>query len=454
VRVDVRARGAAGALMAVETPEEVNGSGVQLRLAPAVRYDDASPVLVDGLAEGISATLHLRACCDSGVPRCSQMPLDTGAPRDARGRVAVDLAPLLHALAPADPAGYLASLDCSDGKTPGRTAKFLHASLSPLPLEARITSGTRLLALAHQERHLLMAGVQREIVRGPDDVRGEIFLPAAGPSAPGVLLLAGSGGGLDLAAAALLASCGYAVFTQGLFAHDDLPPHMVDIPVERVCRGLQWLARRLGHRRIVLRGISKGSEAAFRAALALPDHVAGLVLWVPSPMTTTGRGAEPGPRALLTEGGLPVPHARPLPDEPPIDPRAGSPAQPLALTPSFERQWQHPAHAAFVHPVERLACPTLVVSAGDDRIWPSVLAGEMLIERHRSHGGRAALEHDSHPGAGHGINLPMTSESLSHLTWHPRQKLWLAVGGTPAGNGQAAGAAWQRLRRFIDACAA
>jgi dienelactone hydrolase len=464
--------------MGLDMPADVADSGVRLRLPLAVRYDDATPLFVEGLAEGAAATLHLQACCDSGVPRFSQWPLDGRAPRDAEGRVAmgmaVDLAPLLHALAPADPAGYLASLDRSDGATtgatteatpgatpgattnhtPSRTAKFLHASLSPLPLQVTLMAGPRVLAQAHQQRHLLMPGVQRETVRGPDDVRGEFFLPAAGPSAPGVLLLAGSGGGLDLAAAALLASCGYAVFTQGLFAHDDLPPHMVDIPVERVCRGLQWLARRLGHRRIVLRGISKGSEAAFRAARALPDHVAGLVLWVPSPMTTTGRGAEPGPRALLTEGGLPVPHARPLPDEPPIDPLAGTPAQPLALTPSFERQWKHPAHAAFVHPVEQLACPTLVVSAGDDRIWPSALAGEMLLERHRSHGGSAAMEHHSHPGAGHGINLPMTSESLSHLTWHPRQKLWLAVGGTPASNGQAAGAAWQRLHRFIDACAA
>jgi dienelactone hydrolase len=438
-------------------PMLVHAPHMHLRLAPTVRYDDDTSLVVEGLPAGGQATLTLQACCDSGVPRFSQLELDSNTPRDAQGRIALDLAPLMHTLAPADTAGYLASLDRADGSMPARAAKFVHASLAPLRVTATLTAGQQVLAQAQQRRLLLMSGVQRETVHEGHDVRGEFFLPAqgaGGTAAPGVLLLAGSGGGLDLAAAALLASCGYAVFTQGLFAHADLPPHMVDIPVERVCRGLQWLARRLGHRRIVLRGISKGSEAAFRAALALPDHVAGLVLWVPSPMTTTGRGAEPGPRALLTEGGLPVPHARPLPDEPPIDPLAGSPAQPLALTPSFERQWKHPAHAAFVHPVELLDCPTLVVSAADDRIWPSALAGEMLLARHRAHGGRAALEHHNHPGAGHGINLPMTSESLSHLTWHPKQRLWLAVGGTPAGNGQAAGAAWQRLRRFIDGCAA
>jgi dienelactone hydrolase len=421
---------------------------VRLLLESEVRYDDASLLRIAGLPPQAQATLEVEATDDSGVPRFSRTTLSSQTPRDADGQITLPLAPALHRLLPADVPGFLTSLT----RTPGRAAKFVHASLAPMRVRLRLWTARQLLAETSQRRHLLASGVQRETVQAGEDVRGEFFLPAQSGVAPGVLLLQGSGGGLDLHAAALLASCGHAVFAQALFAYADLPTHMVDLPVERVARGLQWLARRIGHRRIVMRGISKGSELAFRAALAAPEHVAGLVLWVPSPMPTTGRGAQPGPRALMTEQGAPVPHAVPLADEPVVDPAAHGPERPLALTPSFERQWRHADHARLIHPVERLRSPTLLVSADDDRIWPSTLACEMLLERHRRHGGAQPLVHESQPGAGHGINLPMTAEGLAHLTWHPRQRLWLAVGGTPEANGRAAGRAWQDLLAFINRC--
>jgi dienelactone hydrolase len=422
-----------------------------LVLPRAVRYDDEGVVEGHGLPPASAGELVALAADDSGVVRRSALAVQA----DARGGFVQPLAQLLHALAPREPAAFLASLP--EGR--GRAVKFQHASFAPLALHVRLRLGAsppRTIASATQLRHLAAPGRAPEAVRAGDDVRGLFFPPAGRPvrGAPAALLLAGSGGGLDAHAAALLAQHGVAVFAQGLFAHDDLPPFMLELPVERVVRGLEWLAARVGHPRLVLRGISKGSELAIHAAVHAPALVAGLVPWVPSPMATTGRGEHPGPRALMTLGGRPVPHAVPAAADLAVDASASGPEAPFALAPSFERLWRDPANARFEHPIEQVRCPVLVVSAEDDRIWPSALAGRMLHARHARLGGAAPLEHLCLPDAGHGINLPMTSEALAHLTWHPKQRLWLAVGGTPQGNGAAANAAWKRFVAFVRACSA
>ncbi len=418
----------------------------RLLLAADCAYDEPSRVRVEGLVPHGAAALELTAADDSGVPRHSRHVFSA----DASGAADLALEPLIHLMAPKDPTAFLASLP----HEPGRGAKFVHRSLAPLELSICLHAEGVAPVQAVQRRHLLRDGVRRETVQVGDDVRGELFWPEHGvmPRA-GVLMLAGSGGGLDLFAAAVLARAGIATFTQALFGHADLPPYMVDLPVERVQRGLAWFAKRLGHQRIVLRGISKGSEMAMRVALASPDHVAGLVLWVPSPMTTTGRGDHAGPRALLTEQGHPVPHGLP-PHDSGFDPAAWSATRPYRMAPVFERMWRDPANAPFVHPVHRLHCPALVMSGADDSIWPSALAGEMLLDAHRRHAARAPLEHICQSDAGHGFNLPCTAEGLSHRTWHPKQHLWLDVGGTPQGNGAAAGAAWQQLLAFVALCTA
>jgi dienelactone hydrolase len=417
----------------------------RLLLAADAAYDEPTVLRVQGLAPWATATLLLSATDDSGVPRSSRHTLVA----NTDGQSELSLAPLLHALEPDDAQAFLDSLP----QHPQRAAKFVHRSLEPLALRLHLQAEGASAVQAVQRRHLLREGIRRETVSVGDDVRGELFWPDHGPPRAGVLLLAGSGGGLDLAAAAVLAREGIATFTQALFGHADLPPTMADLPVERVERGLAWFASRLGHRRIVLRGISKGSEMAVRVALRAQDFVAGLVLWVPSPMTTTGRGEAPGPRALLSEGGQAVPHGVP-PHEPDFDATAWSARHPYRLAPVFERMWRDPANAAFVHPVHRLRCPTLVMSGSDDGIWPSALAGEMLIAAHRSHAARAPLEHIEHADAGHGFNVPCTAEGLSHRTWHPKQHLWLDVGGRPQGNGAAADAAWQQLLGFVQRCTA
>jgi dienelactone hydrolase len=425
------------------SPAARTAHGPRLLLAADAAYDEPSVLHVAGLPAQAAVTVEVCAADDSGVPRRAGHQLLS----NAKGEVELLLPALLHALAPDDPTAFLESIP----NQPQRAAKFVHRSLRPLSLSVDVRAAASGALHTVQRRHLLRQGIRRETVNEGDDLRGELFWPEHGAPRAGVLLLAGSGGGLDLAAAAVLAREGIATFTQALFGHADLPPSMVDLPVERVERGLAWFAGRLGHNRIVLRGISKGSEMAVRAALRAPDHVAGLVLWVPSPMTTTGRGEQPGARALLTEGGQPVPHGVP-PHEPDFDATAWTASRPYRLAPVFERMWRDPANAAFLHPVHLLRCPTLVMSGSDDGIWPSALAGEMLIAAHRLRAASAPMEHQQHPNAGHGFNLPCTAEGLSHRTWHPKQQLWLDVGGTPQGNGAAADTAWQQLLGFVQRC--
>jgi dienelactone hydrolase len=100
-------------------------------------------------------------------------------------------------------------------------------------------------------------------------------------------------------------------------------------------------------------------------------------------------------------------------------------------------------------PLERAACPILLVSGEDDGVWPSALGATLLAERLAAHGYRHAVRHLENPGAGHLFNVPLAVESRAGVTCHPVQRWWLRSGGTPRANARAARHSWKGLRQFL-----
>lgn len=403
-----------------------DGAGVRVTKPAESAFDDPAPLSLTELEPGLDAgDITLSAIDADGVAWAASMRLDV----DNRGRAATDLAPLISAMAPADATvqGARVALDSRGG------------------LDVLVTVGKDpVIAAPRIRRSTLPHEVHAEQVSHGTDLRGMLYTPRHCTPRAAVLLLAGSGGGIDHVAGQLLARRGFLVFAQALFAWDDLPPHMVDLPIERIGRGLSWLADRSGGLPIAVRGISKGSEGAAHAALEWPDLVQGLILWVPSPMATTGRGAAPGPRALFTRNDTPIPYGIP-PFPAGFGATQGSPAAPIALAPIFQRMWSDPANDRYRFAVERLTCPLLLVSADDDQIWPSAFAARQIAQRAE----RARVIHVQNPDAGHAINAPGLPMGDAHLAFHPRQQTWLAMGGTPDGNAAGARASWDALLAFL-----
>ncbi|MEL6980480.1 MAG: acyl-CoA thioester hydrolase/BAAT C-terminal domain-containing protein [Pseudomonadota bacterium] len=407
-------------------------------MSAASAFDAPSPFASDGHPPGAPVSVQLSCEDASGV-------LWTGAAdgaADPHGRLTLDLAPAIARLAPQDRARFHERQRAE----PHHGARPAFAEGGALEIVARVER-----AGAPDQRRIrrfCQAGaVVEEIVRADPGIRGRLYRPDGAAPRGGVLLLAGSGGGIDAHDAAMLAGHGWAVFAQALFAFDDLPPHMVDLPVERIGRGLDWLARRVGGP-VSLRGVSKGSEGACHAALAYPELVRRLILWVPSPMATTGRGAEPGPRALFTRDGAPIPFgAPPFPADFGAD--AGTPEAPLVLAPIFDAMWRDPAQDRFRLAVEALRAPVLLASGADDRIWPSQLAARQIAARMARDGSKPATQVEN-PEAGHSLTLPGVPAGAAHLSRHPRQETWLAMGGSTDGAAAGALRSWRAMVAFLD----
>jgi pimeloyl-ACP methyl ester carboxylesterase len=153
-----------------------------------------------------------------------------------------------------------------------------------------------------------------------DGFLGRYYRPAPGTNrhVP-VLLIGGSEGGLSMTGeAALLASHGYPALDVAYFGAYGLPPDLQRIPLEYFVRAARWLDRRPGAdgTRLVVYGVSRGTEAAMLLAAHFPKLFAGVVVLSPAarvnPAFTPGALGRRGTVAW-TVGGRTIAPFSPLP---------------------------------------------------------------------------------------------------------------------------------------------
>jgi dienelactone hydrolase len=253
--------------------------------------------------------------------------------------------------------------------------------------------------------------VARDLSLARDGFVGTYFAPSSPRApAPGVLQIGGSIGGHNVWPAALLASHGYPSLSIAYFNEPGLPGTLKDIPLEYFATALTWLAAQPGvdARRLVVVGISRGAEAALLLGAAFPNLVHGVISCTGSSEVLP---AFPGPGAAWTLRGKPVPPG------------------PLM--------------------VEKVVGPVLAFGAGKDAIWPSAQAVRAILSRARSYGRRDVVGR-IYPNAGHGIGCVVPNvPRVDALPVGP--STYIAIGGTPTSNAQAATRAWPLVLRFLSA---
>jgi BAAT / Acyl-CoA thioester hydrolase C terminal/Acyl-CoA thioester hydrolase/BAAT N-terminal region len=106
------------------------------------------------------------------------------------------------------------------------------------------------------------------------------------------------------------------------------------------------------------------------------------------------------------------------------------------------------AVAAAAIPVERIQGPVLLVSAGQDKGWPSRALSEIAVDRLRRAGHPYPVEHLVYEAAGHPIAPPPFGPATELASQGPG--VLLASGGTPEANASARADAWLRTRQFLS----
>lgn len=243
---------------------------------------------------------------------------------------------------------------------------------------------------------------------------GSLHTPVDNPHAPLVVCIGGSDRGASRFVARALSTRGFSAAAIEYYGRPGLPPHLAQIHLEYFITAIEWLRERcrpIGDC-VAIRGHSRGAQSSLILA-ALGVRVTSIVAYVPSARIGWTTDDETGAR-------LPTWLFR---------------GEPVDL--HFGGRFGDSDHI----PVERITCPLLLVSAKDDRQWPSYDACLHIVERLTFSEFPHRCEHVAYENAGHGISYP------------PPFGLWLAAGGTEEGNRLATAAAWECSLKFIgDEC--
>lgn len=256
----------------------------------------------------------------------------------------------------------------------------------------------------------------------------------AGPR-PGILLLAGSEGGLPPEhIASALQQEGFAVLQLCYFGCPGLPDKLVRVPLETFADGLEWLRHRpdIDPVRLAILSGSKGSEAGLLAA-SRDSGLKAVVATQPSSVAWPGIAYSPDIQPGWIEQGKPIPYL----------PYANISIAEKGLFARYNEALPDlPAHPEAVIPVERIGAPILLVCGEADSLWPSCPMADQIAARLRQ-AGKPAPQILRYPDAGHevfGLPIAETDPHYAHLG---------SLGGTPAGIAAAHADAWPKVLAFL-----
>ncbi|WDU64220.1 acyl-CoA thioesterase/bile acid-CoA:amino acid N-acyltransferase family protein [Pseudomonas poae] len=387
--------------------------------------DEPRHIVVDGLAPGAQVTLTTRTL--RGGNRAWSSAATFVA--DAQGRVDLERdAPVAGDYSGVSGMGLLWSQRIEQGHS---AAVFPDAVLEPLHTRIQVQGSDPSQVLVQR---LAAAGVTRREVR-EDGLVGTLFQPAGAGPHPAVMVLNGSGGGINEARAALYASRGYSALALGYFKAPGLSDYISNTRLEYFEQGLAWMRRELAPADgfIALSGQSRGGELVLLLASMFPESVAAVIGYVPSALVHGGQAAadpavgRDGPAWLYR--GQPLVHLWNNNRHASWAARDAGLRNALSMSTALEdTEAVERARIA----VEKIRGPVLMLTAGDDAAWPSSRFGQMVRERLQRFNHPWPVVQRDFPLAGHSILLPNIPSTYSddgqpEANAQANQQSWLAV---------------------------
>lgn len=356
-------------------------------------------------------------------------------------------APLSGSYDGVDPMGLFWSMTLNDAeKEPSR---FARQGLTPLEVSFLAEVDGRRVASASLKRLHVAPGVTRTPVR-ENGLVGTFFEPPASAPRPGVIVMGGSGGGLNEDSAALLASHGYAAMALAYFNCEHLPANLYNIPLEYFATAIRWMQAQTGviGDKLAVMGWSRGGELSLVLGATYPE-IKVVVAYVPSAVVHGGIGSDASakPKPAWIYRGEPLPFLRRK--ETVEDFRKQFVGKPIPLTPLFLKGLEDQAAVEEATiPVEKVNGPVLLISGQDDQMWPSSKFSEMVVERLAKHKHPYPYRHLAYAGAGHLIKYPYVPTTVAHAR-HPVRGEIYAFGGNPKDNAFANSDSWPQVLEFL-----
>lgn len=322
------------------------------------------------------------------------------------------------------------------------------------PLETTITVNTGDQIL--QEvliQHLTTSNIKRLEVKEQGLV-GTIYLPTESGPHPAIMILNGSGGGINEHRAALYAAHGYIAFALAYFKAPGLSDYISNTPLEYFKKGLDWLRKNYSPLNdfVALNGQSRGGELVLLLASLFPKDISAVIAYVPGAVIHSGQNAadpkigRDDPAWLFQ--GQPLPHIwennktaiwAPF-DEGPSPHRH----EKAILTALNDLEAIERARI----PVEKIQAPIILLSATDDGAWPSSLYSKMVYERLQEFNHPYDIRWIDTPNGGHSIVFPyIPTTQITHT--HPVSKRINTNGGEPTANAISNESSWNEIKDFL-----
>jgi dienelactone hydrolase len=412
--------------------------------------DQPMTLEVSGLSAGARVQLRVRNHTVKAEANATYTADDNGTVNVARH------APVEGDYDGIDAAGLFWSARFDEGADAATMITSL-SSLEPLAYTATATVAGVEAATLDFTRTLLPPNVARTPVRN-GRLRGTLFTPTQVASPPAVIVLGGSDGGdLYTFVAAMLAGHGMVAMSVAYFGHDDLPPSLIEIPIEYFAEAVDWIGSRpdIGASGVGVLGFSRGAEAALITGSTRPE-VRAVVALVPG--TLTGGGISGSDFTAMARSAW-TRHGSPLPLLPPAwDPVSMKEAQeafatgkPLASRAGILRSLESAGARVdeVAIRVEETRGAILLMSGEDDQLWPSSRFAEIAEQRLRAANFPYPFEHRRYANAGHFACLPPNLPAATATARHPLVPMLFAFGGTPRGNAAASADVWPRIVSFL-----
>ncbi|MBA2368584.1 MAG: hypothetical protein H0V82_06130 [Candidatus Protochlamydia sp.] len=275
----------------------------------------------------------------------------------------------------------------------------------------------------------------------------KLFRPDTSEPRPAIIVLGGSEGGFNQRPAQLFAENGYVALALAYFQAEGVPENLENIPLEYFLNAIHCLKKMpfVKEGKVHLYGPSKGGELVLLLASQFPDEIASAIAIVPSCVTYGGINNHLESSWSLNGRAFPI---APTPGKKDVlkqlQYRETVELRELFLKKMDEKE---AFEKAFI-PVERISCPLLLISAGDDRMWPSSLYANLVMERLNAFHSPIFREHLSYELAGHMITNPNDPVIVGSFR-HPVTGILYEMGGEAEAQAAACNDSWKRIISFL-----
>ncbi len=325
----------------------------------------------------------------------------------------------------------------------------------PLTVTITARAADNTSATASFTQAFLAPGVTRREIRERGLV-GTLFTPAGPGPFPALVMLAGSGGGIFEARAALFAAHGYQALALGYFNAPGLPPYISGTRLEYFETALDWMRETLAPKEnfIAVAGVSRGGELSLLLGATYPQKVSAVIAYVPCPFTNgvlnAGHPGQDRHAPTWTMNGEFLPALATdnrSADWSGFDNTKGARRQtPAFMTCLGDKDAMARARIA----IERIQGPVMFISGSDDQLWPSELFSDMAEKELAASQFRHSVRHVRNPDAGHTIGFPYVPTTVLRRP-HAVSGIFMVYGGTFAGNARACEHSWHEVLEFLAA---